>query len=174
MPKPDNVEWLHPKKILERKVERGKIERKDIKEPRFIDDGACSNDVLQSKYLGNCWFISALALISQDDTKLRGDFDPKRDDCNKIDDDKAKRMTVGVYPPLFHYFSRYGIYVMKFFKDGCYRFVVIDDKLPVIKGSDEFVYGRCRDPAELWVSLIEKAYAKLHNCYSALTSGDIA
>ena len=38
----------------------------------------------------------------------------------------------------------------------------------------ELLYGRCKNPLEFWVQVIEKAYAKLHNCYEALTSGDMA
>lgn len=49
---------------------------------------------------------------------------------------------------------------MRFFKNFGWRYVVIDDKLCV--KDDEFVYGRCRKANELWVNLIEKAYAKLH------------
>ena len=63
---------------------------------------------------------------------------------------------------------------MKFFKDGKYRYVVIDSRLAVKKGTDEIIYGRCKKINELWVSLVEKAYAKLHHAYSALISGDIS
>ena len=56
--------------------------------------------------------------------------------------------------------------------------MVIDDRLPTLQNG-ELLHGKCRPdegfavPDEYWVSLIEKAYAKLHNCYQALFSGFI-
>ena len=58
-----------------------------------------------------------------------------------IDDSEAKDMTSGVYPPLFHYLRKFGIYVMRLFKDGNYRYVVIDGRLPVKRDTDEVVYS---------------------------------
>jgi len=57
--------------------------------------------------------------------------------------------------------------------------VLIDERLPISKNPDPKtgkkmpIYGRCKDEHELWVGLIEKAYAKLHGCYENLTSGYI-
>jgi len=35
----------------------------------------------------------------------------------------------------------------------------------------KLVFSNCKNPQEFWAPLIEKAYAKLHNCYQALNSG---
>lgn len=78
-----------------------------------------------------------------------------------------------MYPPIFHNLSQYGIYIMRFFKNFKWRYVMIDDKL-ACKDNGEIMYGHCRHANESWVALIEKAYAKVHNCYQALVSGDIA
>ena len=85
-------------------------------------------------------------------------------------------MSAGVYPPMFHYLRFYGMYVFRFYKNYGWRYVIIDDKLPCYKksfGDKDLVFARCRSINEFWVPLIEKAYAKLHNCYEALISGFI-
>ena len=141
MPLPKEVEWISPRELLQRKVAAGHQQYNDMI-PVFIDeDGATANDVLQSKYLGDCWFISALTLISQKDAYLRGAFIADQNNIGEIDDMEAKQMINGVYPPMFHNLAKYGIYVMKFFKDGKYRFVVIDDRIVVRKDTDEIIYS---------------------------------
>lgn len=64
------------------------------------------------------------------------------------------------------------MYVMRFFKNYHWIYVVIDDLLPCL-ASGEIYYGKCKPQPgfniskEFWVSLIEKAYAKIHNCYQS-------
>ena len=40
------------------------------------------------------------------------------------------------------------------------------------KGSDALYFGKCREDNETWLPLLEKAYAKAHGDYSALSGGD--
>ena len=60
----------------------------------------------------------------------------------------------------------YGFYQFKFFKNGQWRVVSIDDRLPVNgRKSRPFVFAHSQTDNEIWVPLIEKAYAKLHKSY---------
>jgi len=90
-----------------------------------------------------------------------------------IDKEIASELSIGVYPPIFHKYRSRGIYVLRFFKNFQWLYVVIDDRIPVNKQKNRPVFGTCKNSHELWVALIEKAYAKLHGCYESLISGYI-
>ncbi|KAL8024927.1 putative WW domain, parvalbumin, EF-hand domain pair, peptidase C2, calpain family [Plasmopara halstedii] len=113
-------------------------------------DGASSGDVIQGN-LGDCWFLSALSVVATRSDILEQNF--WRKDLYK---------------------SR-GLFVCRFMKNFVWNYILIDDRLPVFGFSDfkegKPYFARCRNPNELWVSLLEKAYAKLHGSYEALTGG---
>lgn len=97
--------------------------------------------------MGDCWFLSALAVMGANESLLDSCF-WKRDD-----------------------FREYGLFVLRFYKDCNVIFVVVDDRIPVKARDGRVVFAGNKDPNELWVPLIEKGYAKLHGCYKALIGG---
>jgi hypothetical protein len=132
---------------------------------QFVDDGAGSNDVKQGQ-IGDCWFIGALSVLATKDHLLRGGVkNIKKDPNAEYTDEEAHELTLGVYPPIFHMYRKKGLYVFRFFKDFRWRYVIIDMRLPCNDYNEQPVFGRCTEMHELWVPLIEKAYAKIHGCY---------
>jgi calpain-7 len=59
-----------------------------------------------------------------------------------------------------------GKYVVKMFLNGCVRGIVVDDLLPVSATSPrQMLCTYSKVPGELWPSIFEKAYLKLHGGY---------
>eukprot|EP01128_Nolandella_sp_AFSM9_P006737 TRINITY_DN3534_c0_g1_i2.p1 TRINITY_DN3534_c0_g1~~TRINITY_DN3534_c0_g1_i2.p1 ORF type:complete len:1010 (-),score=203.23 TRINITY_DN3534_c0_g1_i2:69-2660(-) len=109
-------------------------------------DGVDEGDVIQGD-IGDCYLLSAFCVIA-----TRGK--------------EIEEVFTAAYP-------KEGIYQCRFFKDGEWRLVTIDDRIPVVYGNTP-AFGRCRDKNEMWTSLMEKAYAKLHGSYGAIESGEVA
>ena len=61
-----------------------------------------------------------------------------------------------------------GIYLVRFFVNGTETPVIVDDYLPCKNGRP--VFASSRDD-ELWVSVLEKAWAKLHGTYARTEGG---
>ncbi|KAL3309674.1 hypothetical protein Ciccas_011777, partial [Cichlidogyrus casuarinus] len=62
-----------------------------------------------------------------------------------------------------------GAFLFKFWFDGRWVEVMIDDRLPTVE--DRLVYASSGNPEEFWIPLIEKAYAKLLGSYEKLSQG---
>jgi len=110
-------------------------------------------------------------LAVRDELLVGGRKGMEYDDNMIIDKDIASILSNGVYPPIFHKFRNFGLYVIRIFKDFNWIYVIIDNRVPVNKKTGKPVFGRAQSPHEMWVSLIEKAYAKMHGCYGNLAKG---
>ena len=63
-----------------------------------------------------------------------------------------------------------GIYQVLLFIDGEYQIVLLDDYFPCIKGTNILYFAR-PNSFELWVLLLEKAWAKVNGGYANILSG---
>ncbi|KAK7195146.1 cytoskeleton-associated protein CAP5.5 [Novymonas esmeraldas] len=98
--------------------------------------------------LGDSWLMCAAATIAEEEAAVRSLFSQGT---------KAEK-AVGAYRVTIN-------------KNGWWRTVIVDDYLPTINRVP--VFARSRDnPSELWASLLQKAYAKVHGSYAAVTGGD--
>ncbi|CAH1801821.1 unnamed protein product [Owenia fusiformis] len=131
-----DIEWKRPKDILE-----------DGKEPRLLVDGVSKEDIKQGE-LGDCWFLSSCAAVSQQERFMKMIFP-----CNQPLSGPGYK----------------GAVKFKFWRFGEWIDVLIDDLLPT--KNNQLVYARCSDETEFWVALLEKAYAKLHGSYEAIEGG---
>ncbi|EKF38067.1 calpain-like cysteine peptidase [Trypanosoma cruzi marinkellei] len=112
-------------------------------DPKDVDQGQ----------LGNSWLMGALSALALCPSLVKGLF------CSPIAPRKTRKE------------QKYGVYRVTLNKHGWWENVIVDSYLPTI--GCQPVFGRCaNDPCKLWVSLIEKAYAKVHGSYAAIKEGD--
>lgn len=163
LPRKEKVRWMRPYQISP-----------DVPPKFFNESGVGSKDVQQGA-IGNCWFVSALSVVATKKSLLRGVISEKfmKQPTETLGDEEASGLLKGVYPPLFHFLREYGIYVMRFFKNSHWIYVIIDDNLPTHESNGSLLFGRSPQDELFWVALVEKAYAKVHRCYQSLISGQI-
>ena len=116
----------------------------------FKPDGTIDvkpQDIKQGQ-LGNCYFISALSVLAE----------------------RPKLIEHLILTPEL---NDVGAYQIRFCKNGAWRTITVDDYFPVNPISGRLAFAHTPSN-ELWVPLIEKAYAKLHSSYAAIESGSVA
>ena len=130
--------------------------------PRFKFARRVSAADIRQGSVGDCWFLSSLAVVAE-----------REDLLNSV---------IGVSRELASIMERIGSYFIRFFLGGRWRAIVVDDLLPVkdakvtkLNQLDEQTPAFSRaSNNQIWVSITEKAYAKAHGSYAAISGGYIA
>ena len=109
------------------------------------------DNIRQGEYIGDCYFLSALGSL-----------------CGTSDNDNYLKNSIGIKDPK----SR--IFFVKLNINGKWKEILIDNYFPIItnkeNGSTNFCFGSSFQK-ELWVSLFEKAWAKINGCYARIGCG---
>ena len=110
---------------------------------RVFDTIHC-NDIEQGG-LGDCYFLAAISAIAEYPQRLERLFLTKE-------------------------YSQKGIYVVAMCINGIWQDIVLDDYVPCTKYSKKPAFNRSKSN-ELWVILLEKAWAKIHGGYMNIAAG---
>jgi len=110
---------------------------------KVFKGGIEPNDILQGS-LGDCYFLSTLSVLAEKPKRIRDLF---------VKDEIRSE----------------GCYAVKLCKNGEQQTIVIDDHVPVTEDG-KIVFSRGHG-LELWVVLIEKAWAKIHGSYERIIGG---
>ncbi|KPA73940.1 putative calpain-like cysteine peptidase putativecysteine peptidase Clan CA family C2 [Leptomonas pyrrhocoris] len=122
------------------------------KEIKLFRAGVDPNDIGQGM-LGDCWFMCSIAVVADSTTMIKDLFRHPVSKSKRKKEQKA---------------GGYRVYINK---NGWYHNVIVDSYLPSYNCAVYF--GRSAgDPYELWVSLLEKAYAKVHGSFASIIGGN--
>lgn len=133
---------------------QGKIWWQRFPEFLVVSDFGFRAEDLKQGGVGDCWFLSALAVVAQ-----------RPDLILRLFGGETARNGVGCYQ-------------INLFLDGDWKAITIDDRLPCTDqqrrpDGSGLAFSRA-DGQQLWVPLLEKAYAKAHGSYQAISGGEIA
>ena len=148
--------WIYPKNVKESDLENWEKmndkwcrfeEIEDMKNFDVFIEGSTIDDIQQGN-IGDCYFLSSVGAL-----------------CEKND----------IFTQLFYTQKKssqniYGIYL---FLNGRWKLVLIDDFFPYLAKDMRFkqLFFSLSFQNEIWVSLIEKAWAKVNGCYANIGCG---
>ncbi|XP_076095147.1 uncharacterized protein LOC143065457 isoform X1 [Mytilus galloprovincialis] len=121
--------------------------------PALFTDGTTRFDIGQGR-VGTCWFLSMVANIA-DKPRLLERVVPARD----------YKIGTNDYDGVFH---------CRFWRFGHWSEIYIDDKLPTSGRGGLYGAHSNTDPNEMWVALLEKAFARMYGSYDEVSGGRTA
>lgn len=135
---PHTIEWMRPTEIAE---------RHGLQAEMFVGGTDVGRFAIRQGELGCSSVVAALAVMSENNELI-------------------KRLVTRGQSFQSNWYA--GVFSFRFWRHELWEEVVIDDRLPVVKGDLIFVQSLKRN--EFWPSLLEKAYAKLMGSYESLRS----
>jgi hypothetical protein len=146
-PSPDSLRWDRPLYDDDNLVQEEDAENEDddefgysagasdkdddgvwCKNGKLFLDGSSSGDVVQGQ-LGDCWFLGALAVMGSREALIK--------ECFWKGDS----------------FKELGLFVLRFHKNGAVKYVIIDDRLPVVAKTGRLIFASCRGTYEQHTNL---------------------
>jgi len=112
------------------------------KNPQVFYQNIDPSDIGQG-LLGDCYFLSSLSVLAEHP-------------------DRIKKLFVSSLS------NEWGVYAVQICKNGIWKEVVIDDLFPCYNGEPAFSRAH---GSELWVLILEKAWAKVHGSYERIEAG---
>ena len=156
----DKKKWKLPDKVLNSDIENWESiiweKSEGIKRVFFSNESQPTLDnIRQGEYIGDCYFLSALGSLCNEDKGIaKMDYIKNLIKIVKRDGSKI-------------------IFAVKLNINGFWKYVLTDNYFPFIvnqNGRLNFCFGSSFKK-ELWVSLFEKAWAKVNGCYARIGSG---
>ena len=120
-------------------------------------------------------FIDALRIVARrEDLVIGGPIGYDINSDTLLDSHLASSCSDGIYPPIFHKYRDKGIYCFRFFNASNKPiYVLVDEQVPVT-AKNKIIFGQSANPNEMWVQLIEKAYAKMVGGYKNAAGGEFS
>lgn len=114
--------------------------------PVNVFDGTVEPNDIKQGQLGDCWLMCSFASIAE-----------------------YEILVYDLFPDEYRTPSDEGVYKVRLCKNGIWQEVQLDDYFPCYPEGGP-IYSRAHDN-ELWVLLLEKAFAKINGSYAAIKSG---
>lgn len=114
--------------------------------PCLFEANVDASEVVQGA-LGDCWLAAALSIVTQQPLLLHALFAAAD--------------------------IRAGVYTVRLFHEGGWRFIMVDDYVPVSMKDCRPVFAHAKSRQELWVPILEKAFAKLYGSFASIEAGQL-